>query len=311
MKPQHAGIEKTMNYAAMIHCSRIFLLLFFLFLLLVAEIDGLESLALTRRTWLQHVTQIAIAGCSSFFPPQCLALDETTPVKQPFQYSNDWTGTLLQRMELKQAVEQATVTEQLVWPMGRWPDPVLRLPAAPVEEGWFGTATLQTACDVLVNTCIHNEAIGLAAQQCAVNARIVALLKPSSSHHKKTKMNEDFEVMINPQIIARSAEKELKVWNEHCLVLPPTFVATVLRDAVVHVQYRTADGRCKVVRWKGEVARALQHELDHDRGILVTDHVGLSELENNVMRSLEQVGHEQRMQLAFDRYVYEPWEALA
>ena len=119
--------------------------------------------------------------------------------------------------------------------------------------------------------------------------------------------DDDFLVMINPQIIQRSPEVEARVWNERCLVLPPTFNATVVRDAVIDVQYRTVNGQVRVVQLHDELARALQHELDHDRGILVTDHLGLPELENDVMRQLEAPGHDERMQLAFDRYVYEPW----
>ena len=301
-------------------------LLYLLFpLLLTNHIHGFENLAaLSRRTWWQRLSQGAAAsvlvGSSASASASASPVVAAAPTKdsnsQPFQYSQDWTGTTLVRMELQHAVEKgtiiATTTNLVVWPMGRWPDPVLRIPADPVQEHWFGTPTLQQACNVLINTSIQNEAAGLAAQQCGVNARIVALKKQSvlSSDKKKKKQldTNDFQVMINPQIIARSAETKMKVWNEHCLMLPPTFVATVLRDAVVDVQYRTVDGQRRVVRWTNEPARAMQHELDHDRGILVTDHVGLSELENNVMRAVEQPGHEERMQLAFDRSVYVPWE---
>lgn len=97
---------------------------------------------------------------------------------------------------------------------------------------------------------------------------------------------------------------ELRVWKERCLVLPPTFIATVLRDAWIVVEYQDYQtGDWRRVRLTGETARAAQHELDHDRGILVTDHVGLDELENDIMRSLEQSGHAERMQMAFERYL--------
>jgi peptide deformylase len=106
-----------------------------------------------------------------------------------------------------------------------------------------------------------NYAVGLAAQQCGVNARIVFLeLSPFRSL-----------VMVNPQIIERSPELEMRVWREHCLVLPPTFVATVLRDAWIVLEYQdAATGTVQQLRLSGEPARAAQHELDHDRGIMVT-----------------------------------------
>lgn len=177
--------------------------------------------------------------------------------------------------------------------MARWPDPVLRQPAEPVSSQWFGTEQLRRACSLLQNTARHNGAVGLAAQQCGVNARIVYLERPFQSL-----------IMINPQIIQRSPETGMRVWTEQCLVLPPTFSATVLRDAWITVEYQDAStGAWKSVTLSGEMARAAQHELDHDRGILVTDHVELSELENDLMRLMESPGHASRMELAYSRTV--------
>jgi peptide deformylase len=57
----------------------------------------------------------------------------------------------------------------------------------------------------------------------------------------------------------------LRVWQEHCLVLPPTFTATVLRDAWIVVEYQDLQGNLHSTRLPGESARVAQHELDHDR----------------------------------------------
>jgi len=54
-------------------------------------------------------------------------------------------------------------------------------------------------------------------------------------------------------------------------------------------------------RFFGEQSRCLQHELDHDRGILITDHVGMDELENDSMRMIEAEGHDRRQTLAYSR----------
>jgi len=122
----------------------------------------------------------------------------------------------------------------------------------------------------------------------------------------------------------------MNVWTEECLVLPPTFRATVLRDDWIDIEYDflyefrrssssvitgeevmtpTTQGRGGTSsssmpmkrRFFGEQSRCLQHELDHDRGILITDHVGLEELENDMMRQIETDGHTQRMALAYSR----------
>jgi peptide deformylase len=157
--------------------------------------------------------------------------------------------------------------------------------------------------------------------------------------------NDNDMVLINPRIVARSPESSMKVWTEECLVLPPTFRATILRDDWIDVEYdvsfeyrsqqqpgqndrmRTqtqmlgpsSEELLLVVvqqlssegssqnstpirrRFVNEQSRCLQHELDHDRGILITDHVGLEELENNVMRQIEAEGHDRRQVLAYSR----------
>lgn len=204
-----------------------------------------------------------------------------------YAYSDAWTGTSLPLLDLSQA-NQASGS----WEMGRWPDPVLRRPATPVDESWFGTDTLRHTTELLKETCRKAKAVGLAAQQCGVDARIVHLEQPEMS-------------MINPKIVNRSDEMDMKVWRERCLVLPPTFVATVLRDDWIDVEYYDWKGDIHRTRLRGEPARATQHEMDHDRGILVLDHVGVEEMENAQMRAIETEGHSLRMALAYSRAVEE------
>ena len=296
--------------------------------LYIHSVNSLSAGTTTRRTLLQRLTTSAVGiatTTTTVSPRSSWGVDQEKDfdtIKHPFRYSDEWTGTLLPRLDLAQSVNMAMGDE--IWPMGRWPDPVLRIPAEPVAEEWLGTETLKRACNLLTQTARQNGAVGLAAQQCGVNARIIVLEKEKKSHqglfgqlqpqpqHKddRNTVDDDFIVMINPKIIRRSPEIEARVWDEHCLVLPPNFVATVVRDATVDVQYRTAeddknDDAIHVMRLTGEKARAMQHELDHDRGILVTDHVGLSDLPDTIMRQIEQSGHDERMMIAFDRYVYE------
>jgi peptide deformylase len=207
------------------------------------------------------------------------------------RYSSEWIGTSLPLLSLNDAVAR----EQ--WQMARWPDPILRRPADPVGKEYFSTNILQIACSRLKQTAIREGAVGLAAQQCGVNARIIYL----SDIHSISLTRALPSIMINPSIVWRSPEIVAKVWNEQCLVLPPTFTATVLRDSSVDVVYQTIDGEVAKIRLVGEASRCVQHELDHDRGILLTDHVGLEDLENDLMRSIERLGHEERMALAFSR----------
>jgi len=231
--------------------------------------------------------------------------DTTThaTLKHPFQYSEEWIGTSLPMVSLQQATVSSSSTMINAWPMGRWPDPILRRIADPVEEKWFGTDELQCACDSLRHTAVANGAVGLAAQQCGVNARIVYIELERNTKLSKQQQQQQYLTMINPLIVDRSPETDMRVWREECLVLPPTFRATVLRDAWVDVLYQDAESAEQTLtRLQGETARALQHELDHDRGILVTDHVSLEELESDVMRWVERPGHDERMARAYTRY---------
>jgi peptide deformylase len=220
-----------------------------------------------------------------------------TSSSSSFFYSEKWTGTSLPWLSVEESVALAENDGTDRWTMGRWPDPILRMSADPVPAHLFGTDTLKKACDLLRNTAVAAKAVGLAAEQCGVNARIVYLELPRGAL-----------TMVNPRVVNRSPETDMRVWRECCLVLPPTFVATVLRDNWIDIEYQCIEkGQWHAKRLAGETARAAQHELDHDRGILVTDHVSLDEMENDVMRSIEQSGHDQRMLLAYNRYTSEPY----
>ena len=237
-----------------------------------------------------------------------------------FVYSDEWTGTALSLVTVQESAATSIASSTSnndgidrntrdYWPMAQWPDPILRHVAASVSQELFGTEALQTACRRLERTAIRENAVGLAAQQCGVNARIVYLErnnKNTSPWHLHSPLSSPSSLaltMINPRIVQRSPETEMRVWTEQCLVLPPTLEVTLLRDAWVDVEYQNVAGEWCKERLEGEVARAAQHELDHDRGILMTDHVSLDELENNLMRSIEQQDHDQRMVLAYARTV--------
>ena len=233
----------------------------------------------SRRILLGHAVQTCFIGRQT----SAWANEPSAPERVP--YSATWTGTVLQLLDVE------TAGQQSAWIMGRWPDPILRRPAEGVEERWFGTQTLKRVTELLSETARVNNAVGLAAQQCGVNARVVILEKPKQI------------IMVNPHIVGRSEERNMKVWQECCLVLPPTFTATVLRDTWVEIEYWNWKGHNCFVRLKEEAARAAEHELDHDRGILILDHVGLEEMETDAMRSIEWEGHSERMTLAYSRSV--------
>jgi peptide deformylase len=267
--------------------------------------------AASRRDFLHSLMVPAIADVTLNNPSSTVLTPITTlpgagtrkTVDENDETSTRWTGTNLKLQSIEEAssLALASKNDHAYWAMGRWPDPMLRRPADPVDPQWYGTGTLTRAGRLLTETARREGAVGLAAQQCGVNARMIYLEQPNGNSK-----NEVGILLVNPYIVGRSPEKEMKVWMEECLVLPPTFRATVLRDAWIDVQYHTLQGDYRFQRFRGEQSRCIQHEMDHDRGILITDHVGLEELESDTMRRIEERGHEQRMALAYNRYITTP-----
>ena len=222
--------------------------------------------------------------------------------------------------------------------MGKWPDPMLRHPSSRVPASVFQDKNqrdqLLLVAIALKNTARNEGAVGLAAQQCGVDASLIYIDnvwgversntipmidilgegKSNSRFFNRFILNNQNEkgiFLVNPCIIQRSPESEMIVWTEQCLVLPPEFRATLLRDAEVTNEYESMDGVTKHMKLKGELARCCQHEMDHDRGVLIVDHVSLDELltidGNSLMADIENAdgSHSRRMQRAYSREVSE------
>mmetsp|Transcript_49272 Transcript_49272/g.96388 ORF Transcript_49272/g.96388 Transcript_49272/m.96388 type:complete len:404 (+) Transcript_49272:64-1275(+) len=242
-----------------------------------------------------------------FLPTISSAFDELK--RSNYIYSSIWTGTNLKKMSSKEAAAVARRSPDQTFSFAKWPDPILRQIASPIPSH-FPDENLKEIAYALRRTARKYGAVGLAAQQCGVDASIIFLEKaggPSSvfrlDRDTPSKIENSGIFLVNPKIISRSPEIEMKVWTEECLVLPPYFTAAVLRDNAVSVEYETLDRKKLVIKLEGELARALQHEMDHDRGILILDHIGFEDMENDDMRALEEKGHNQRMELAYSRYL--------
>ncbi|KAL7535948.1 hypothetical protein ACHAXR_006827 [Thalassiosira sp. AJA248-18] len=148
---------------------------------------------------------------------------------------------------------------------------------------------------------------------------IIPMPRKWSRNYQQQVRDENGIFLVNPRIIHRSPESEMLVWSEQCLVLPPEFRATLLRDAEVTIEYESLESRdgisescgsTKQITLRGELARCAQHEMDHDRGTLIVDHVSLEELGfdgNMFMADIENADglHPERMQHAYSRELSE------
>jgi len=109
-----------------------------------------------------------------------------------------WSGTSLPIL----SIDEAAVKSGTSWEMGRWPDPALRRVASKVPPKYLGTKRLSTLASKLKETCNQAGAVGLAAQQCGVDASIVYL----------TDGNKDI-LLINPRFVWRSPGKSPRVFS--------------------------------------------------------------------------------------------------
>lgn len=245
----------------------------------------------------------------------------------------DWTGTALpgpaSLSEACRRIERDGDVEPVL-SMGRWPDPILRHPASSVPPSVFRSdealGKLRTVARALRNAARREGAAGLAAQQCGVDASLVfvdGVVDPDGRTKDGGRgRNERGLFLVNPRIVRRSPESEMRVWTEQCLVLPPEFRATLLRDAEVTIEYESLEcldgggtssgstcGTTRQITLQGELARCAQHEMDHDRGTLIVDHVSLDELLSlegePVMAKIENADglHWKRMERAYERDV--------
>lgn len=104
----------------------------------------------------------------------------------------------------------------------------------------------------------RGNGIGLAAPQVGVLKRLFVC------HVQRDKPR----VFINPEII-RTSQEEV-VYEEGCLSIPGVW-ADILRPNSITIQAFDMKGRPFTIDAEGMLARVVQHEFDHLRGILFID----------------------------------------
>jgi peptide deformylase len=134
-------------------------------------------------------------------------------------------------------------------------DPRLRLKGEPVDS--FGPF-LHELIDDLTETMRAAPGVGLAAPQIG-EALQVCVIEVEGRLYE----------LVNP-LITRSSGEENDI--EGCLSVPG-YVAYVPRKEKVWVEAQDREGRRIKANGSGLLARAMQHELDHLKGILYIDYL--------------------------------------
>jgi peptide deformylase len=143
----------------------------------------------------------------------------------------------------------------MIYPIVKFPDPILQRPTAPVTE--FGDELRKLVADMF-ESMYTAQGIGLAAPQIGIAKRLTVI---DLSNNKDP---EQKIVLINPEITLHEG-KQLE--EEGCLSLPE-IREKVRRAARVVVKAQDVEGNWKEYEGTELLARAFQHEIDHLDGIL-------------------------------------------
>jgi peptide deformylase len=150
-------------------------------------------------------------------------------------------------------------------------NPVLRKKSIKMNK--FGEELQQIIQD-LKDTLTHLQKTkkigrGLAAPQIGYSKQIIYYGLPS-----------DPFVMVNPEITWRSEEK-FPVWDS-CFSLDVAFFVEIMRNKHIKVKYQDEKGKEHIKEFKDDLSELVQHETDHLKGILATDH--LTDTKRIIMR---------------------------
>lgn len=141
----------------------------------------------------------------------------------------------------------------------RWPHPVLRKPAAPVEAI---TDEIRGIWDDMIDTMEAMPGVGLAAVQIGVPLAL-AVVDASEARGQAVRM-------ANPAVLHASGE--LRAHDEASPNLPGVSAA-IRRPRAVTVRFLNAEGlweeRDFVLLW----ATSVQHQIDHLAGKMYFDHL--------------------------------------
>jgi peptide deformylase len=149
------------------------------------------------------------------------------------------------------------------------PDPLLKKKSLPVAEV---DAEIRKLMDDMLETMHHEEGIGLSAVQVGVLKRVI-VLQLTKEHNMQEPL-----FMANPEIITTSPE--CSSFNEGCLSFPTQRIE-IQRPMSIRVRFIDYHNQVQEIDYEALLATAIQHEIDHTNGILISDHA--SKLKGDMM----------------------------
>jgi peptide deformylase len=159
----------------------------------------------------------------------------------------------------------------MILPIVGYGDPVLRAVGEVITPDYPNLKqTIANMYETMYNAC----GVGLASQQVGSNIRL--FIVDTAPFHDSDDITSDQQTQlkgfkktfINAKMI--SEEGELWSFNEGCLSIPDVR-EDVYRHQKITIEYCEEDFIVKTEVFDGLIARVIQHEYDHNQGILFTD----------------------------------------
>ena len=145
-------------------------------------------------------------------------------------------------------------------PILRFPDPRLKMVAAPVKI--IDDSIKRLARD-MAETMYEAPGIGLAATQVDVHLRVVVI--------DISETRDQLLVLINPEVVESDGSQ---VCEEGCLSVPGIYDKVERAENVI-VRYLDLEGVERKIDADGLLAVCLQHEIDHLDGKVFVEHLSL------------------------------------
>ena len=167
----------------------------------------------------------------------------------------------------------------MIYPIVKWPDPVLEKPSAKVT---VFDADLKKLTDDMFESMYAAHGVGLAAPQIGISRRI-AVVDVSFKENPNGRI-----VLINPEIIHQEGSQ---IHSEGCLSLPD-FRADVKRAFKATVRAQDVEGQWFERTGEELEARAFLHETDHLNGKLFITHISAlkRDLIKRKIKKLQKIG---------------------
>lgn len=156
----------------------------------------------------------------------------------------------------------------MILPIVAYGNPILRKQANPVSQDY---PNLKALVADMYETMYAADGVGLAAPQIDLSLQLVTIgFRPYDEKTDTYGPEAERHTLINPEILESRGEKQY--FNEGCLSIPDIH-EDVLRPTIIKLHYFDEDWQEHTEEVTGMFARVAQHEIDHLRGKVFTDHL--------------------------------------